>query len=169
MATEKQEYTEVFTRLLQPKVWEKRAHTIFAGFNNRLPVFGQYLRIGPGLAPLAIQIGYVVQIRRCQGRFGSDIYLLRHCTGELVEHSNNSYLPLTPEEIDAVLPCFGDVTPSAEGHNPVYGLCTPGSRSAGFVIEPPAGFEARGGEGTRMKVIAEDAEGTKSLTDIVFL
>ncbi|MCS3472639.1 hypothetical protein M2401_006404 [Pseudomonas sp. JUb42] len=79
----------------------------------------------------------IVQIRRRQGIFGSDIYLLRYCNGELVQHANNMYLSLIPEEIEAVLPCFGNVTPSSEGENPVYGLGNPSTRTAEFLIDPP--------------------------------
>lgn len=169
MDREKPDYQEVFSRVLQPAAWEERATTMFAGFQDRLPVFGQYVRTGPGPAPLVNQIGYVVQIRRRQGIFGSDIYLLRHCNGELVQHSNNMYLPLTPEEIEAVLPCFGAVIPSAEGESPVYGIGDPSTRTAGFIIEPPEGFETRGGEGARMQMTTIGADGRKSLTDTVFL
>jgi len=169
MDREKPDYQEVFARVLQPTVWKDRATTMFSGFQDRLPKFGQYVLTGPGPAPLINQIGYVVQIRRRQGIFGSDIYLLRHCSGELVQHSNNMYLPLTPEESDAVLPCFGDVKPSAEGENPVYGLGDASTRTAGFLIDPPEGFETRGGEGARMRMTTTSADGSKTLTDTVFL
>ena len=79
------DYREIFARVLQPTVWKDRASTMFGGFQDQLPEFGQYVLTGPGPAPLINQIGYVVQIRRRQGIFGSDIYLLRHCTGELVQ------------------------------------------------------------------------------------
>ncbi|TCV62758.1 hypothetical protein [Pseudomonas fluorescens] len=169
MDREKPDYQDVFPQVLQSASWEKRATTMFAGAQDQLPVFGQYVRTGPGPAPLVNQIGYVVQIRRRQGIFGSDIYLLRHCNGELVQHSNNMYLPLTQEEIEAVLPCFGSVKPSAEGENPVYGIGGPSTRTAGFLIEPPEGFQLRGGEGARMRMTTIGADGSKSLTDTVFL
>ncbi|EMO9521348.1 hypothetical protein RJ634_003895 [Pseudomonas aeruginosa] len=170
MDREKPDYQEVFTRVLnQPGVWAERATTMFAGAQDQLPVFGQFVRTGPGPAPLINQIGYVVQIRRRQGIFGSDIYLLRHCDGSLVQHSNNMFLPLTPEEIESVLPCFGDVKPSAEGESPVYGLGDPSTRTAGFLIDPPEGFETRGGEGARMQLTTIGADGSKTVTDTVFI
>ncbi len=170
MYPEKPDYQEVFARVLsQPGVWAERATTMFAGAQDKLPVFGQYVRTGPGPAPLINQIGYVVQIRRRQGVFGSDIYLLRHCDGSLVQHSNNMFLPLSLEEIEAVLPCFGEVKPSAEGENPTYGLGDPSTRMAGFLIEPPDGFETRGGEGARMQLTTIGPDGGKTITDTVFL
>ncbi|NNB33927.1 hypothetical protein [Pseudomonas fragi] len=169
MSRAKPDYQEVFSSVLQLADWEERATTMFAGAQDQLPVFGQYVRTGPGPAPLVNQIGYVVQIRRRQGIFGSDVYLLRHCNGELVQHANNMYLPLTSEEIEAVLPCFGNVTPSAEGENPVYGLGDPSTRTAGFLINPPEGFELRGGEGARMRMNTIGTDGSRTLTDTVFL
>ncbi|WP_177326129.1 hypothetical protein [Pseudomonas sp. G5(2012)] len=81
------------------------------------------------------------------------------------------FLPLTPEEVDAVLLCFGDVKPSAEGEKPVYGIGDSSTRTAGFLIDPPEDFVTRGGDGARMRMrmTTIGADGNKPLTDAVFL
>ncbi|WP_185750551.1 hypothetical protein [Pseudomonas fulva] len=168
LASEAVDYAEVFERVYYSAGWGQRSGTMIGSISDRLPVFGQYLLTGPGPAPLINKIGYVVQIRRRQGIFGSDIYLLRHCDGSLCQHSNNSFLPLTPDEVREVLPCFGGVQPKAEGVAPVYGLGQPDTRAHGFIIEPPEGFQPRGGEGARMRMTVTDPGGSKHITHTVF-
>ncbi|MDG9815812.1 hypothetical protein [Pseudomonas putida] len=168
-SAEKADYNDVFPGVYRGASWERRAQTMIASISDRLPVFGQFLLTGPGPAGLLEKIGYVVQIRRRQGIFGSDVYLLRHCDGSLCQHSNNMFQPLTPDEAIAVLPCFGNVLPPAEGQNPTYGLGEPDTRVQGFIIEPPEGFQPRGGEGARMRMTVTDADGNQQVTDTVFL
>uniref|UniRef100_UPI001C49CB85 hypothetical protein n=6 Tax=Pseudomonas aeruginosa TaxID=287 RepID=UPI001C49CB85 len=115
------------------------------------------------------RIGYVVQIRRKQGRFGTDNYLLRHADGTLMQHSDQFFAAMTPEEIDAVLPFFGENLPETEDYSRGYDLGSQESRAMGFIIEPPAGFQPRGGEGTSTRITQTDPDGRRSTTHIAFI
>ncbi|HHQ2714292.1 TPA: hypothetical protein ACSPMB_000121 [Pseudomonas aeruginosa] len=161
---------EVFNRILDGLKWEKRLPTGFGGLiDNRLPVQGQFLLTGIHNGPKSRRIGYVVQIRRKQGRFGTDNYLLRHADGTLMQHSDQFFAAATPEEIDAIRPFFGENLPETEDYSHGYDLGSQESRATGFIIEPPAGFQPRGGEGTSMRITQTDLDGRRSTTHVAFI
>ncbi|HBO9387767.1 TPA: hypothetical protein L5D75_007127, partial [Pseudomonas aeruginosa] len=76
---------------------------------------------------------------------------------------------MTPEEIGAVLPFFGENLPETEDYSRGYDLGSQESRAMGFIIEPPAGFQPRGGEGTSMRITQTDPDGRRSTTQIAFI
>lgn len=58
-------------------------------------------------------IGYVVQIRRKWGAFGSDMFFIREYDGKLRTHENQSFWKLSDEQVKDVVPFFKD-SPSDE-------------------------------------------------------
>lgn len=50
-----------------------------------------------------------------------------------------------------------------------YTLGSEETRAVGFLIDPPEGFETRGGEGARMRITTIAADGSKTLTETVFV
>lgn len=58
-------------------------------------------------------IGYVVQIRRKWGAFGSDMFFIREHDGTLRTHENQSFWKLSDEQVKDVVPFFKD-SPSDE-------------------------------------------------------
>ncbi len=61
-------------------------------------------------------IGYVVQIRKKWGAFGSDTFFIRERDGSLSTHENQSFWRLTEKQVDLVKPYF-KYTPSEEKKN----------------------------------------------------
>lgn len=59
-------------------------------------------------------IGYVVQIRKKWGAFGSDMFLIRHPDGDLIRHENQSFWKLTEDQIQKVRPYFDITVPESE-------------------------------------------------------
>jgi len=58
-------------------------------------------------------LGYVVQIRKSWGQFGSDMIFIREHDGSLSTHENQGFWILSPEQTGFILPCF-TITPSDE-------------------------------------------------------
>lgn len=135
------------------------------------PEFGMFVMTGPHGGSLRGSIGWVAQVRRKQGQFGSDNYILCHPGNEgwLMQHSNNVFYPLTPEETQLVRPFFSDCLPENADFSAGITLGSEETRAVGFMIEPPEGFETRGGEGARMQLTTIDADGSKTVTDTVFI
>ncbi|HCL3282076.1 TPA: hypothetical protein N2A29_006134, partial [Pseudomonas aeruginosa] len=113
----------------------------------------------------------VAQVRYKQGQFGSDNYILCHAGngGWLMQHSNNVFYPLTPAEVEQVRPYFADCLPESETFPTGITLGSEETRAVGFLIDPPEGFETRGGEGARMRMTIIGADGNKAVTDTVFI
>lgn len=58
------------------------------------PMPGKYVITGPqagGFRGWQLYVGYVVQVRKLAGEFGSDIVLIRHPDGTLGRHENQSF------------------------------------------------------------------------------
>lgn len=145
--------------------------TVGGFIGNRVPVQGMYVITGPhGNSPLG-SIGWVAQVRLKQGQFGSDNYILCHADNgpRLMQHSNNVFYPLTPDEVELVRPFFAERLPEHEDFSHGYSLGTEETRAVGFLIDPPEGFEPRGGEGARLKMTTIGTDGSKTITDTVFL
>jgi hypothetical protein len=138
---------------------------------GRMPEKGMFVKTGPHGGSMRGSIGWVVQVRLKQGQFGSDNYILCHAGdgGWLMQHANNVFYPLTPAEVEQVLPFFADRLPENEDFSRGYTLGSDETRAFGFLIDPPEGFEPRGGEGSRMLITTIGADGSKTLTDTVFL
>jgi hypothetical protein len=142
------------------------------GFTGRrVPVQGMYVITGPHGGSVLGSIGWVVQVRLKQGQFGSDIYILCQADNgpRLMQHSNNVFYPLTPDEVELVRPFFAKRLPEHEDFSRGYSLGSEETRAVGFLIDPPEGFEPRGGEGARLKMTTIGADGSKTITDTVFL
>lgn len=162
-----EDINSVFEDILSKASFAERSKGMFGIF--RQPTQGQYLIVGQGGAPMLQRIGYVVQIRVKQGAFGSDIYILRHADHTVAQHANNMYIPMTEEEIERVKPFFGFAMPENEDFEHGFTLGGPDTLAAGFLIDPPEGFQTRGGGGSRMRTTVKDADGNESVTDTVFL
>ena len=142
------------------------------GFGSqREPEQGMFVKTGPHGDSIRGSIGWVAQVRRKQGLFGSDNYILCHAgkKGWLMQHSNNVFYPLTPAEVALVRPYFADCLPENETFPNGITLGTEESRAFGFFIDPPEGFQTRGGEGASMRMTTIGPDGSKTVTDTVFV
>jgi len=69
---------------------------MFVGISSR-PGVGAYVITGPQAGNLKGQkgwdkyLGYVAQIREKAGDFGSDLFLIRHPNGNLIQHANQCF------------------------------------------------------------------------------
>ncbi|HEJ2342740.1 TPA: hypothetical protein ACWLUJ_005709 [Pseudomonas aeruginosa] len=135
------------------------------------PTRGMFVKTGPHGGSLRGSIGWVVQVRLKQGQFGSDNYILCHPGkgGWLMQHSNNVFYPLTPDEVELVRPFFVDRLPEDEDFTQGYTLGSEETRAVGFLVEPPEGYEPRGGEGARMRTTVTAKNGETTVIDTVFL
>lgn len=77
-------------------------------------------------------VGYVVQIRRRDGAFGTDEYYIRHPDGLLMRHSNQMFYVLCPKDAETVLN-NSEYKPEEEGGDVPY--------SKGEGKEPKSGFD----------------------------
>lgn len=151
---------------------EARWMETVGGFGSlRMPTRGMFVKTGPHGGSMLGSIGWVVQVRLKQGQFGSDNYILCHAGkgGWLMQHSNNVFYPLTPEEEALVRPFFADRLPEEEDFSNGYTLGREESRAVGFLIDPPQDFAPRGGEGARMRIDIVGESGETDITDTVFL
>ncbi|XLY90467.1 hypothetical protein ACK8QS_22620 (plasmid) [Ectopseudomonas mendocina] len=142
------------------------------GFSGRrMPVQGMFVKTGPHGGSMRGSIGWVAQVRLKQGQFGSDNYILCHAGngGWLMQHSNNVFYPLTPAEEEQVRPYFADCLPENETFPTGITLGSEETRAVGFLNDPSEGFETRGGEGARMRMTTIGADGSKTITDTVFI
>jgi hypothetical protein len=81
-------------------------------------------------------IGYVVQIRVSAGRFGSDLVILRHPDGRLMQHHNQGFFVLTKTNLKEAKTLFEDgVSPELEESEKGYDCGIPESRRVGFLID----------------------------------
>lgn len=143
------------------------------GFGSRrMPEQGMFVKTGPHGGSKRGSIGWVAQVRLRQGQFGSDNYILCHAGadgGWLMQHANQAFYPLTPAEVELVRPFFADRLPENEDFSRGYTLGSEETRAIGFLIDPPAGFEPRGGEGAHMRTTVTGADGKTTVTETVFL
>jgi hypothetical protein len=143
----------------------------FSG-RDRMPEQGMFVKTGPHGGSMRGSIGWVAQVRLKQGQFGSDNYILCHPGadgGWLMQHANQVFYPLTPAEVELVRPFFADRLPENEDFSHGYTLGSEETRMFGFLIDPPVGFEPRGGEGASMRMTVTDGSGKTTVTDTVFL
>jgi len=82
-------------------------------------------------------VGYVVQVRKKAGCYGSDLVLLRHPDGTLTQHHNQSFFYVSPAWLDSVKAQFDEgVTPEeAEDYTQPYTLDAGTYPEIGRVIE----------------------------------
>ena len=118
-------------------------HNMVGGFANKLPEIGEYLITGiqagnfNGELGWHKYIGYVVQIRKKAGAFGSDMILLRDPHGDLARHENQSFHRPDMHLLKRVKACFKDgIVPEMEDYTHPYTLGDGEYQETGKIIEP---------------------------------
>ena len=108
-------------------------------------------------------IGYVVQIRKGVGAFGSDLILLRHPDGILTQHENQMYYRMNKYWEDKAKKLFKKgVVPSTEDYTQPYTLC--GKYPAiGKIIEPSV-EHPEPDNSPLMKITTTQSNGDKTIT-----
>jgi len=82
-------------------------------------------------------IGYVVQVRKQAGAFGSDMILLRHPDGTLMRHENQSFYRMRPDWEEKAKALFNEgITPEMEDYTQPYTLGNGEYPETGAIIEP---------------------------------
>lgn len=79
-------------------------------------------------------IGYVVQIRKGVGEFGSDQWFLRHPDGSLIRHENQSFKKINPSDEDLIRSWFDKEQLDEDMSNEVYTINRENEKS-GFIIQ----------------------------------
>jgi hypothetical protein len=79
------------------------------------------------------RVGYVTQIRKGVGQFGSDLVFLRLATGGLMTHENQGFWLLSEEQEALARSVFEDL-PENEDYAHGY-LCVNKVHEVGFIIE----------------------------------
>jgi hypothetical protein len=64
---------------------------------------------------------------------------------------------------------FADCLPENEDFSRGFTLGSEEKRAIGFLIDPPESFGTRGGEGALLRITTIGADGSKTLTDTVFM
>lgn len=106
-------------------------------------------------------LGYVVQVRKKAGAFGSDIILLRHPDGALVRHENQAYFRLSAEMLALAKTLF-TVTPDQEDYAAPYTLGNGEYPEIGQVIEAKDGGPPRDNM-PMAKIMVQHADGSRTV------
>jgi len=81
-------------------------------------------------------LGYVVQIRKDWGQFGSDMIFIRDQNGSLATHENQGFWILTNEQIKLVMPFFQKNPSDEMSENPDLEYSISKSRlKSGFIVD----------------------------------
>lgn len=117
---------EQFKAIVESRNYEK-----MVGFGS-YPEPGRYIITGPQVGNLngegpggwSRYLGYIAQVRRRAGAFGSDLVLVRHPQGELVSHENQSFYYLDEAAEEKLKELFDEgVTPEKmEDYRQAYSL-----------------------------------------------
>jgi hypothetical protein len=109
-------------------------------------------------------IGYPVQIRIGSGAYGSNKVLFRKADGDLIVWENQSFMALTEEQYDSILPLFAELI--EEEKLKTTGYSVDGSdRMVGFYIEDG---QNRQSSNTTTYITVKDANGQiKEQTEIL--
>ena len=78
-------------------------------------------------------VGYVVQIRKKRGDFGTDQYFLRHCNGKLTVHENQSFYVVPESLVDEALSFF-DIKKEEEPKDEIEYIYQ-GYKETGYIID----------------------------------
>lgn len=135
------------------------------GFSTH-PQPGEYVTTGPqqGDPNLSRFIGYVVQVRKKAGCFGSDIILLRHPDGELGRHENQMFFRIDGLWLEKAKALYPEgMTP--EEHEDYSKPYTLGEKfpETGKVIEPNDSGPIPDNS-PMMKITTTHADGSKDIT-----
>ena len=97
--------------------------------------FGDFVVTGPmfGREPA---IGYIVQVRKKWGEFGSDSMYIRESDGSMMAHSNQSIWKLNQATTKEILPLFENTPEEEKADNPDLEYSLRGQfKRGGFLIE----------------------------------
>tara|TARA_B100000700_G_scaffold252166_1_gene283529 strand:- start:9687 stop:10133 length:447 start_codon:yes stop_codon:yes gene_type:complete len=78
-------------------------------------------------------VGYVVQIRKKRGDFGTDQYFLRHCNGKITVHENQSFYVVPESLVDEALSFF-EIKKEEEPKDEIEYIYQ-GYKETGFMID----------------------------------
>jgi len=82
-------------------------------------------------------LGYVVQVRKKWGAFGSDMFFIRDHRGGLATHENQSFWKLTERQTEAVKRFFKYMPNEELVDNPdIFYSVKDNFREQGFIVEP---------------------------------
>ncbi|EJL6357318.1 hypothetical protein NMR53_003268 [Vibrio cholerae] len=113
------------------RIWDSEKK--FLG--NEYPEYGQLVIRGAAMgAPYDFDhaVGYIVQVRQKRGAFGSDQYLVRHATGELHVHENQSFWLLNDDDNELAIKFFAR-KPEDEGGDTVYTVSGE-EKESGYIV-----------------------------------
>lgn len=79
-------------------------------------------------------IGYPVQVRVGSGAYGSDTILFRQADGNLIIWENQSFLSLTEEQHEKILPIFKELINIDKTNTTGYSI-NGGTKIVGFLVE----------------------------------
>jgi len=114
--------------------------TGFGGVEEKLK-YGDY--VVSGMSTSGIQtVGYVVQIRKEWGAFGSTMFFVRDQNGDLATHENQSFWKLTEKQIDLVKTFFKYDPDKELAENPdlTYSIACD-HRQSGFIVSSDDAFD----------------------------
>lgn len=152
------------------QITEARDYSKMVGFSKH-PLPGEYLVTGiqagnfNGEAGWHLYVGYVVQVRKKAGDFGSDLILMRHPDGTLMQHHNQSFHRLTPEqeqELKAIYP--PGMTPDEyEDYTRPYTLGNQQYPATGKIIELEEAEAPPQDNSPMMRITITDGKGNKTV------
>lgn len=136
------------------------------------PLPGEYVLTGiqagnlHGEKGLHFRIGYVVQIRKKAGAFGSHIVLLRHPDGTLMSHMNQTFVRVSEEWQERVKAVFAKgITPSEmEDYSQPYTLGGEFPEIGGIIELKEDQVPAGESESPMVAITITHADGSKSIT-----
>ena len=148
------------------EIVDSRDYDKMVGFGKH-PLPGEYVITGMQAGNLRgekgwqFYIGYVVQVRKKAGDFGSDMVLLRHPDGTLMQHTNQAYFRMGDAWTKKAMTMF-ETTPDTEDYTKPYTLGNGMYPEAGAIIEPnDHGPEPN--NSPMMKITVSRPDGTKTV------
>lgn len=108
---------------------------------DHYPMPGEYILTGMqagnirGERGWQLYLGYVVQVRRKGGAFGSDMVLMRHPDGTLMRHENQTYYRIDDCLLEQAKSLFITI-PEEEDYTVAFTLANNTFPETGKIIEP---------------------------------
>lgn len=110
-----------------------------------------------------LYVGYVVQVRKKAGAFGSNMVLIRHPDGVLVSHENQSYHRMEEHWLIKAKALFLDgITPDQEDYSQPYTILGEKYPETGKIIEPRENGPPVD-ESPMMKITISKEDGSKEI------
>lgn len=113
-------------------------------------------------------VGYVVQIRKKAGAFGSDAVFLRHPNGELFVHSNQSYYRMNDYWLSKLKALYPEgMTPEDhEDYSKAYTICDK-YPELGKIVEATPDTTQQVENGPPVTITIDHGDGTKTVETII--